>query len=91
MIYMVCYDITNQKRLHRVAKKLEQLGIRVQKSFFQCEMEQEMMEKMKRELLKIINRKNDSLYIYPLCEKCSRNALTDGKGELIRISTFEII
>lgn len=91
MIYMVCYDISNNKRLHKAAKKLEQFGIRVQKSFFQCEMESDRMERMKRELLRIINRKQDSLFIYPLCEKCSRGALTDGMGEVIRISTFEII
>jgi len=91
MIYMVCYDVSNTKRLHQTAKKLEQFGIRVQKSFFQCEMEENRMEQMKRELLGIINRKRDSLFIYPLCEKCSRNALTDGEGSLIKISSFEIL
>jgi CRISPR/Cas system-associated endoribonuclease Cas2 len=54
-------------------------------------MEEDRMERMKRELLSIINRKRDSLFIYPLCEKCSQNALTDGEGSLIRISSFEIL
>ena len=91
MIYMVCYDVSHHKRLHKLARKLEQYGIRVQKSFFQCEMEDDKMESMKRELLNIISRKHDSLFIYPLCQKCSREALTDGSGELIRISTYEIL
>lgn len=91
MIYMICYDVANPKRLKRVAKALEQNGIRVQKSFFQCEMEKQKLLQLKGDLLKIIDRRKDSLFFYPLCEKCSKGALTDGKGEVIKINPFTII
>lgn len=32
--FLVCYDISNQKRLVKIAKKLEGMGIRIQKSIF---------------------------------------------------------
>jgi len=91
MIYMVCYDISNQKRLQKAAKVLEEYGIRVQKSFFQCEMEKEEMEELIKRLFGVIQRKNDSLFVYPLCDKCSACALTDGTGSLITIRPFEIL
>jgi CRISPR-associated protein Cas2 len=91
MIYMVCYDIANQKRLRKVSKILEGYGIRVQKSFFQCEMEKSRMERMKREILKTIRRKEDAFFVYPLCEDCAGKALTDGNGQLITISSYEIL
>lgn len=91
MIYMVCYDISNPKRLRMVAKVLENLGLRVQKSFFQCNIEKNKVEELYARVLKIINTKQDSLFIYPLCEDCSKRAITDGKGSLIRLEDFEIL
>ncbi len=91
MIYMVCYDISDPKRLRRTAKILENFGIRVQKSFFQCEIEAERMAAMRDRILEIVDTGRDYFFIYPLCENCSRRALTDGHGELIRLSAFEII
>ncbi|MGQ9723655.1 MAG: CRISPR-associated endonuclease Cas2 [Candidatus Jordarchaeum sp.] len=91
MIYMVCYDITDTKRLRNTAKVLESYGIRVQKSFFQCKIEKNKLEELINRLLQVINIKKDFLYIYPLCEDCNRNAITDGKGEILKIETYEIL
>lgn len=91
MIYLVCYDISNPKRLRRTAKVLENFGIRVQKSFFQCEMAEERMECLRDRVLSVVDTKNDYFFIYPLCEDCSRKALTDGTGSLIKVLSFEIL
>jgi CRISPR-associated protein Cas2 len=91
MIYLVCYDISNPKRLRRTAKILEDFGLRVQKSFFQCEMEQKRMERLRDTVLKVVDSKKDYFFIYPLCEDCSRKALTDGTGTLIKLVAFEIL
>jgi CRISPR-associated protein Cas2 len=88
---MFCYDIRNPKRLRNVAKTLENFGIRIQYSFFQCEISKEQVEKLKKALLTKIDTKQDKLFIYPLCEKCSRKVKTDGKGKILKISSFEII
>jgi len=91
MIYMFCYDIADPKRLRQTAKLLESYGIRVQRSFFQCEMSQEQMHKMKNLILEVIDIKEDYLFIYPLCEKCCKKADIDGVGEVINLQPFEII
>ena len=91
MIYMICYDISNPKRLRKTAKVLENYGIRVQKSFFQCEMNKKVMNNLKKQVLDIIDLENDYFFIYPLCEDCSRKPLTDGTGSVIKIEAFEII
>jgi len=91
MIYMICYDIASPRRLSRVARVLEDFGVRVQYSFFQCEISAERLRELKQRLLKEIHLKEDSLFIYPLCEDCLRKARTDGKGELIKLETFEIL
>ncbi len=91
MIYLVCYDITNPKRLRRTAKILEDFGLRVQKSFFQCEMEPGRMERLRDLVLAVVDSKKDYFFIYPLCEDCSRKALTDGTGTLIKLVAFEIL
>ena len=54
MIYFISYDVSNPKRLNKVAKTLENFGIRIQFSFFECEMEKEQLEKLKSSLLEIL-------------------------------------
>lgn len=88
---MVCYDIADEKRIKDVAKLLKSYGIRVQKSFFQCEIGKEKLEELTNRLLDVIDVKKDFLYIYPLCEDCSRNAITDGTGEILKLETYEIL
>ena len=91
MIYMVCYDIANPKRLRKTAKVLENFGIRVQYSFFQCDSPSEKMQELKERVLQIIDKRKDSFFIYPLCADCSKKAIVDGKGEIIKLQSFEII
>ncbi len=88
---MVCYDISNPKRLQKTAKIIENYGIRVQYSFFQCDMPKKKMNEMKNKVINVIDEKKDSFFIYPLCEDCTRNAEVDGKGELIRLESYRIV
>ena len=92
MIYMVCYDITDAKRLRKVSKVLTNYGIRIQKSFFQCEISKDAVKRLTKELLKAIDEKKDRLSVYPLCDACLKhNVFMDGNGEIVKISTFEIL
>ncbi len=91
MIFMICYDVSDDKRLRRVAKILEGYGLRVQKSFFQIETDKKILDKIIKDLLEELNLKEDYLFIYPLCESCTRKAIKQGNGELIKLEAFEII
>jgi CRISPR-associated protein Cas2 len=74
-----------------MAKLLEDHGIRIQKSFFQCDINKDRLEFLKRAMLKIIRTREDSLFIYPLCEDCLKLTETTGTGSLIKIEDFEIL
>lgn len=91
MTYFICYDIANPGRLVKVARTLENFGLRVQYSFFQCDMEEEQLEELRRRLLLIINRKEDSLRIYPLCQDCLKQAVLLGSGSVFIPRSFQIL
>lgn len=90
-MYFVCYDIADPKRLRNVAKTLENFGLRVQYSFFQCDMPHKIMEDLKNKLLAMININEDSLRIYPICEDCLGKTMKMGKGSIFEPKTFQIL
>jgi CRISPR-associated protein Cas2 len=73
MLVIVCYDVSTvtaegRRRLRRVAKVCEGVGQRVQKSVFECRVDQMQYEEFERSLLKIINLAQDCLRFYRLTE-----------------------
>jgi CRISPR-associated protein Cas2 len=68
MIYLYAYDIPDNWRRTKIAKKLEQYGIRIQKSVFQCGISAGLSENLKRSLQRLINTEEDNLLIIPLCQ-----------------------
>ena len=77
MEILVCYDVNTEtaigrKRLRRVATTCQNYGQRAQKSVFECQLNQTQYEGLTRNLLKIINEKEDSLRIYRLMEPRSK-------------------
>lgn len=91
MIYFISYDIADGKRRRRTAKTLENYGLRVQLSFFECEMSEEQKDGLVSALLEIIDKKEDSLLIYPLCQKCLLAAFTEGRSDMFRPVTYMVI
>lgn len=71
MDILVAYDVgtdtdEGQRRLRRVALTCQKFGQRVQKSVFECRVNQAQLEQLEAELLKAIDPKRDSLRIYIL-------------------------
>lgn len=91
MIYFISYDIANPKRLNKISKTLENFGIRIQYSFFECEMKKEQLDELKCRLFEILNKKEDSLLIYPICEDCSRKTSAIGNGSIFIPQSFQIL
>ncbi len=91
MKYLFCYDIANPKRMHKISCFLEKKGIRIQKSFFFCDMKKTEMTKTRKKLESFMDIKKDSLLIYKICEKCSSQAILDGSGPYIDSKSYVII
>lgn len=73
MLIIVTYDVSTEtregrRRLRRVAKICEGIGQRVQKSVFECRVNQMQYEDMERRLLAEIDDKEDNLRLYRLTE-----------------------
>jgi CRISPR-associated protein Cas2 len=78
MLTLVGYDITEPKRLSRVARVCEDYGIRVQYSLFECRLEETEFEDFWLRLLEEIDEKEDRLVAYKIDAKSAKQTLTAG-------------
>jgi CRISPR-associated protein Cas2 len=73
MHVLVTYDVSTEtpagrRRLYKVAQHCKNFGQRVQKSVFECNVDEMHFERLIRALTKIIHKEEDSLRIYRLME-----------------------
>lgn len=73
MWIVVCYDVNTEtaagrKRLRRVAQVCKNFGQRVQKSVFECQVDEMKYEDLRRKLLKEVKLEQDNLRLYRLTE-----------------------
>jgi CRISPR-associated protein Cas2 len=67
---VVAYDIADNRRRSKIAKVLEQYGIRCNESVFECLLTEARIEKMKQQLQKLADSSEDSILYYYLCLPC---------------------
>lgn len=84
MLIIVTYDVSTEtregrRRLRRVAKVCEGVGQRVQKSVFECKVDQMRYEELERRLLAEIDEKEDNLRLYRLTEPVELHVKEYGK------------
>ena len=78
MWVVVAYDVRTeekegQRRLRRVCQVCKNFGQRVQKSVFECQVNEIQYEQLKRGLVKTIKKEEDNLRIYRLNEPRERH------------------
>jgi CRISPR-associated protein Cas2 len=78
MLTLVAYDITNDKRLRRVAQLCEDHGVRVQYSVFECRLDEDEFTTFWLRLLDLIDESEDRLVAYKIDARCARDTLTAG-------------
>ena len=92
MWILVTYDVSTEtsegrSRLRRVAKTCEAFGQRVQKSVFECTVNDVTFHRMKTRLLEIIDETEDSIRFYKLPEGRSRRVEEYGRGDVVDFSS----
>jgi CRISPR-associated protein Cas2 len=65
--YLVCYDISDPKRLRRVARSCEDYGYRKQLSVFLCRLSATDFVRLRSRLYDIIKLDADQVLFIPLC------------------------
>ena len=64
--YLVSYDISDPKRLRKVARILEGFGVRLQYSVFECPLDDLRLAKLKAELHDSLNHEEDQVLFVSL-------------------------
>ena len=69
-VYLICYDITCDRRRLKISKLLEAYGIRVQKSVFETVLTPTQYQTLETKINNLLNPKEDQLRFYPLTQPC---------------------
>jgi len=88
MDLLVSYDVATddapgRRRLRRVAKICISFGQRVQKSVFECSVNEMQLEQMRNRLVRCIDRQKDSLRIYRLLEPREQHVESYGRDTYV--------
>lgn len=64
--YLICYDIRDEKRLHRVYNRMKSWGLHLQYSVFFCSLTRQELKRLTDEIEEITDPGMDDVRIYPL-------------------------
>jgi len=78
MRYLVCYDITDDRRRQQVSELLLDYGSRIQESVFECLIDAPLATQMLERLSKSIDIERDSIFVFSLCDACLARRLALG-------------
>ncbi len=78
MLTLIAYDISQPKRLAKVAKVCEDYGVRVQYSVFECHLSPGEFDDLWLTLLDLIDEDEDRLVAYRIDARSARETLTAG-------------
>ena len=73
-VYLVTYDVSDDKRLRQVFKKMNGYGEHLQYSVFQCELSDKERIQMIADLTPLLNHREDQVLIFSLGPAESYNA-----------------
>lgn len=79
--YVVAYDISDNRERGRVDKILKNYGFRIQKSVFECKLNEALKRKMIKEL-KLLDIKTGFIKIYELTEIIEAETIGECKEDI---------
>jgi CRISPR-associated protein Cas2 len=91
MFVVICYDISDDERRHRISRALEGHGARVQRSVFECDLEPPQLERVKRILRRLMLPSEDSVRLYYICEGCLKKVEILEGGTVSRAPSVYIV
>ena len=82
MQYVVCYDISDDRRRDRMADLLKDYGRRLQESVFVATLDEELVERMKQRIKHAMEPGVDSICVFVLCSACQGRVVSYGVAEV---------
>ena len=91
MLRLVAYDISDPRRLRRVAIACLDFGIRIEKSVFECDLRNDQFDELWNRLKDIVDEETDRIVCYPICSACEKNVVTYGRAIHAEPATIRVI
>lgn len=91
MQYVVCYDIADDRRRNRMATALLDFGERVQESVFVAHLDDDLAERMKERLTRIVDADWDRVHVFEMCAGCAKRVWVLGTAEVVREREWYIL
>lgn len=91
MFFVIAYDCKDDRRRLSIAKTLLDYGYRVQYSVFEADLDRDLIKELTGHLEKIMDKNEDSIRIYHICQKCLEQVNLQGQAELTNQETVFII
>lgn len=85
MIYLISYDIIDDKKRTRLHKMLKNYGIRNQYSVFECDLDEKKYVELVYKINKVKIETGDSIMIYPICSSCQSKIMRKGSFVLLDV------
>ena len=83
MFVVVCYDVPDDGRRARIFKRMKGFGMPVQKSVFECLLDEGQLSKLEETLRKLAKPSEDLIRCYRLCESCRPKTVVIGEGKVL--------
>jgi len=83
MRYVIAYDVSDNARRTRVARRLESVGERVQGSVFEADLNEKTLARLTMQLEKVIDPAVDGVRFYRLCGECVREVRCVGQSKVV--------
>jgi len=91
MQYVVCYDIADDGRRSRVSSLLLDFGTRVHESVFVAHLDEDLKERMRERLKRVVIEDFDKVHVFEMCVACDKRTWTLGHGEIVSDPDYYII
>ena len=91
MIYVIAYDVEDDRARGRLAAKLSHYGTRLQYSVFECMLEPDELERLIADAAGLLVGGSDRLLVLPQCERCRAGRRTIGPADDILAQLFYVV
>ena len=91
MFVVVSYDVVDDRKRTKIAKAMKSYGERVQKSVFECRVDDQQFIRMKKAVESIMDMNEDSVRFYFLCKGCIERIEISGWGTVVEDQNLIIV
>ena len=91
MEFVVCYDLSDDRRRERMARVLLDYGKRIQESVFLMDLDEELYGRMLGRVRREMDESWERVHVFSLCKGCEGKVVVLGQAELPRDPDFVIV